>query len=89
MLSEAEQQRLAEIESQLQGDDPIFVQRFDGAGQRRHGRRSLALTLALVVTVTVTGVGLVLASVGTVVVALTALGASLSMWTMDRRRGRS
>ena len=35
MLSEAEQRRLTEIESELQADDPGFVQQFGDQGQQR------------------------------------------------------
>ena len=86
MLSDAEQQRLTEIEAQLRNDDPVFVQRFgDGRGRRPRWHR-LTATLALAVAAAVVCVGLVVGSVGTVVVALTALGAIAGMWVTGRNR---
>jgi Flp pilus assembly protein TadB len=86
MLSDAEQQRLAEIEAQLRNDDPVFVQHFDDGRARRPGWHRLTATLALVVAAAVACVGLVFGSVGTVVVALTALGAASGMWVAGRNR---
>lgn len=85
MLSDAEQRRLSEIEAKLRNDDPVFVQRFDN-GPRRPRWHRWAATTALVVASAVTCLGLVLGSVGTVVVALIALGASAGIWITDRRR---
>ena len=88
MLSEAEQRKLSEIESQLRAEDPTFVQRFDDRGQPRLRPRwrGLVALLAVAVAVMVAGVGLVVGSVGTVVVAITAIGASAGMWVTHRRR---
>lgn len=88
MLSEAEKQRLSEIESQLRADDPVFVQGFDDRGQRRlrPGWRTLAAMLAVAVAMTTAGVGLVLGSVRSVVVALTIIGATAGMWITHGRR---
>jgi hypothetical protein len=89
MLSDAEQRRLTELESQLRTDDPAFVQRFDDELQRRprHRWRGLAALLGLNVAMTVAGFGLILGNVGTVIVGLTAIGAGTIMWI--RRRHRS
>ena len=89
MLSDAEQRRLTEMESQLRTDDPDFVQRFDDELQRRprHRWRGLAALLGLNVAMTVAGFGLILGNVGTVIVGLTAIGAGTAMWI--RRRHRS
>ena len=86
MLSEAEQRKLSEIESQLRAEDPTFVQRFNDRGQRRPRWRGLVALLAVAVAVMVAGVGLLVGSVGTVVVALTAIGASVGMWVTYSRR---
>src|SRR5689334_12773327 len=75
VLSDAEQRRLTEIEAQLRNDDPTFVQRF-GGGRRRARWHRLAATLGLVVASAIACLGLVFGSVGTVVIALIALGAS-------------
>ena len=88
MLSEAEQRKLSEIESQLRAEDPTFVQRFGDRGQPRLRPRwrGLVALLAVAVAVMVAGVGLLVGSVGTVVVALTAIGASVGMWVTYSRR---
>ena len=88
MLSEAEQRRLTEIESELQADDPAFVQRFGDQGQQQrlpprwYGVAALAAT---VVAVVAAGIGLAVDSVGLVVVALIVIGASAGMWITNRR----
>ena len=79
VLSDAEQHRLTEIEAQLRNEDPVFVQRFDH-GRRRPRWLRWTATLGLVVAAVVACLGLVFGSVGTVVVALIALGASAGMW---------
>jgi len=84
VLSDAEQQRLTEIEAQLRSDAPVFVQHFDG-GRRRPRWHRWTATVGLVVASAVACLGLVVGSVGTVVVALTALGASAGMWITDNR----
>lgn len=88
MLSEPEQRRLTEIEVSLRADDPVFVQRFDTPEQARprSHRRSVVALLVLVVAVAIVVIGLLVSSVGTVVVALTAAGAGAGIWAMDRRR---
>ena len=87
MLSDAEQHRLTEIETQLRADDPDFAYGFDkrGQGRLRSGRRQLAAVLGVVFALVVCGVGLAFGSVGAVVVALTAMGASLGLWVVQRR----
>jgi hypothetical protein len=84
MLSETERRKLTEIESQLRIEDPAFAQRFDD--RKRPGRRGLVALLSAAVAVAVAGTGLVVGSVGTVVVALTAIGASAGMWVTHRLR---
>jgi hypothetical protein len=87
MLSEAEQRKLSEIESQLRAEDPSFVLRFGDRGLswlRRRWCGVLAL-LAVAAAVVVAGIGLVMGSVGTVVIAITAIGASAGMWVTHRR----
>jgi Flp pilus assembly protein TadB len=88
MLSDAEQRQLTAIESQLRQDDPAFVERFTGRwDRRRHGQwRGLAALAALVVAVAAAVVGLMLTSVPTVVIAVTAVGSTVGLWITDRRR---
>ena len=88
MLSDAEQRRLSEIEAELRADDPVFV---DGFENREHGGprsvwRQLAILVGGVLAVLVCGVGLAFGSVGAVVVALTALGAAVGLWVVQRRQ---
>jgi hypothetical protein len=85
VLSDAEQQRLTEIEAQLRNEDPVFVQRFDDGRHRPRWHRWTA-TFALVVASAVACLGLVFGSVGMVVLALVALGTSAGMWITGRRR---
>ena len=87
MLSDAEQRRLTEIESQLRTEDPAFVQRFNQPQRRPHHRwLSLAALLALSVAVTVAGFGLVFGDVGTVIIGMTAIVAGTTMWVRRPRR---
>ena len=88
MLSEVERRRLIAIESQFRAADPVFVQHFTSGWERRpRGRwRGLATLVAIIVAVVTAGIGLVLGSVATVVVALTAIGATAGLWITNRRR---
>ena len=88
MLCDAEQRRLIAMQSQLRAADPVFVQQFKSGWERRpRGRwRGLAALVAVIVAVVTAGIGLVLGSVGTVVMALTAIGASAGLWITNRRR---
>lgn len=85
MLSEAEQRRLAAIESQLRSEDPIFVRHFEerwrsGTPADRLTRRAV---LTVLTAVTVAGIGVVVDSVGAVVVGLTAITA-VGIWAARR-----
>ncbi len=84
MLSEAEQRRLAEIESALRADDPTFVHRFETARPGPHRRRTIGAVLAVIVAVTVTVVGLVGGSVAVAVLGVTAIGAAAGVWAIRR-----
>lgn len=84
MLSKAEQRKLTEIESQLTQEDPVFAQRFRDRGALRSKLLGHAALLAGGAAVTVAAFGLIVGSVGTVVVALTAIGASAGMWLTHR-----
>ncbi len=84
MLSKAEQRKLTEMESQLTREDPVFVQRFRGRGGQRSGWRGRAALFAGSASVMVAAFGLMVGSVGTVVVALTAIGASAGVWVSHR-----
>ncbi|WP_297600661.1 DUF3040 domain-containing protein [Mycobacterium sp.] len=85
MLSDAEHRKLNEIEAQLRNEDPVFVHRFDD-GRRRSRWHRWTATFALVVASVVACLGLVFGSVGTVVAALIALGASAGVWITGRKR---
>jgi hypothetical protein len=86
MLSDAEQRRLTEIESQLRTDDPAFVHRFDDAEQFQEAqRRGVLATLLAAVAATTAGIGLALGSIGMVVIGLITIAVSASMWNMDGR----
>ena len=84
MLSDAEQRRLAEIETSLRVDDPRFVRRFDKRWRAPRRLRLLAL-LALPVTMLTTLIGLALGSVVAAVVGLSATGAAFGLWFSHRR----
>lgn len=87
MLSDAERRRLAEIETQLRTDDPDFVQGFDDPGRRgrRTGQRHLTAAFAALSAVLLCGLGLGYGNVGTLVLALAAVGATVRLWVMRRR----
>jgi Protein of unknown function (DUF3040) len=82
MLSDAEERRLAQIESLLRADDPRFVRRFDVEPRRRRLRTlawvGLAVSLAVVVT------GLVAGSVPCAVLGLIAGAGSVGWWATHR-----
>jgi hypothetical protein len=86
-LSEAEQRRLAEIETLLRVDDPGFVQRFDvpGGGSRRW--TSMAL-VGFVAAVAVTVVALLAGNVPFAVIGLSGTGAAAGTCLSQRARGR-
>jgi hypothetical protein len=88
VLSDFEQQRLIEIETQLQVDDPAFVQGFNGRNRRglRSGWRRMAGVLAATVAMVVCGVGLALGDVGAVVIALVTIGGTAGLWVAGRHR---
>lgn len=85
MLNDAEQRRLAEIESWLRTDDPTFVHRFEANSRHRHRRRALIAVLALVIAITITVVALIRGSVPAAVVGLTTVGVSIGLWVSPRR----
>jgi hypothetical protein len=85
MLSEAEQRRLAAIESQLRSEDPTYVQRFEDRWQPglTADRLNRPAVLTVLIATTVAGIGVVVDSVGAVVVALTAI-AAVGIWVARR-----
>jgi hypothetical protein len=85
MLSEAEQRRLAAIESQLRSEDPIYVRRFEGRwrSDQPADRLNRLAVLTVLAAATVAGIGVVVDSVGTVFVALTAI-AAVGFWAACR-----
>jgi hypothetical protein len=87
MLSEAEQRRLAEIETLLRGDDPGFVRRFDVT--RSVSRRWTIVSLAgFVAAVVVTVVALLAGSVLFAVLGLSGTGAAAGTYLSHRARSR-
>lgn len=87
MLSDAEQRRLAEIETSLRVGDPGFVRRFDARWRAPRRWRVRAL-LAVPVTVLMTTIGLASGSVAAAVLGLSATGAAFGVW-FSHRDGRS
>ena len=83
MLSDAEQRRLAEIESSLLAEDPAFVHRFDTRHRPRR-RRTIIASVALTVAVTITAIALAAGSVPAAVVGLIAATATVGMWATRR-----
>jgi small-conductance mechanosensitive channel len=84
MLSDSERRRLAEIESSLRADEPVFVQHFDTEPRPRLRRTALAL-LAFIIAVTITLIALVRGNVLAAVVGLTAAGVSVGLWATFRK----
>jgi hypothetical protein len=87
MLSEAEQRRLAEIESSLRLDYPRLARRFAGRTKPWTWRTwpGLALVLVMVAAVMVAVVGLAGRSVAVVVGAIVAVGVCVATWAAHRR----
>jgi hypothetical protein len=85
MLNEAEQRRLAAIELQLRLEDPTYVRRFEGRWQSGlpADRLNRLAVLTVLTAATVAGIGVLVDSVGTVVVALTAI-AAVGIWVARR-----
>jgi L-lactate permease len=83
MLSDAEQRRLAEIESLLRAADPVFVRRFEDRWRARRRWRLLAM-LAVPVAVLMTFIGLALGSVVAAVIGLSATVAAFGVWFSHR-----
>jgi hypothetical protein len=83
MLSDAEQRRLAEIETLLRAADPVFVRRFEGRW-RAPRRWLLVAMLAIPVTVLMTLIGLAVGSFVAAVMGLSATCAALGVWFSHR-----
>jgi hypothetical protein len=83
MLSDAEQRRLAEMESLLRAADPVFVRRFEERWRAPHRWRLVAM-LAIPVTVLMTFIGLALGSVVAAVIGLSATGVAFGLWLSHR-----
>jgi small-conductance mechanosensitive channel len=81
MLSDSERRRLAEIESSLRADDPVFVQRFDARPRRR---RAVVALLASIIAVTITLIALLRGNVAAALVGLAAAGLSVGLWATFR-----
>jgi hypothetical protein len=86
MLSDAEQRRLAQIETLLRADDPVFVRRFEEQWcQPRRWRRLAMVVIPLAVLVML--IGLAAGSVVAAVIGLLATCAAGCVW-FAHRRGR-
>jgi hypothetical protein len=83
MLGDAEQSRLAAIETTLRVDDPLFVRRFDRQWRAPRRWRLLAL-LAVPGTVLTTVLGLALGNVVAAVAGVLATGAAAGLWFSHR-----
>lgn len=85
MLSDAEQRRLAEIESSLQAEDPKFVHRF--AARPDGGRRQLIVArVGLGASLMTVFVALAFGIVLVAIIGVAAAGASIGLW-ITRRHG--
>jgi hypothetical protein len=82
MLSDAEQRRLAEIETGLQRDDPAFVERFAGRGARTGLRRGMTPRVWLLAAVVASGVAWLLESAVVALIALSAFSVGMSLWSL-------
>jgi hypothetical protein len=85
MLSDAEQRRLAEIETSLRADDPGFAERFDVQWRRPRRRRIRALC-AMPLTMVVTFIALAAGSPLVATAGLVATIAALGLWIFSRPR---
>jgi hypothetical protein len=86
MLNESEQRRLSELESRLQGEDPGFVRRFEEDRRPRRRWHGLIALTGAAIAITVAVIGLQMRAVAVVVIAQTALGATVGLWLTSRRR---
>jgi hypothetical protein len=87
MLSDAEQRRLAEMESGLRSADPGFVERFDRV-LRHHPRNWDAMTARrwLIVAALIMGLAVLISSVAMVLFALSVAGVGAGLWGTDHNR---
>jgi len=83
MLSDAEQRRLAEMESLLRAADPVFVRRFEDRWRAARRWRLLAL-LAIPVTVSMMFIGLALGGIVAAVIGFLATGVAFGVWFSHR-----
>lgn len=89
MLNDAEQRTLARIETGLQQDDPAFVARFDRACTAARRPRLLGMTAGLWLLAFVVGALLawLYESAALSVVAMSALGIAVSLWSLSAESG--
>jgi Protein of unknown function (DUF3040) len=83
MLSDAEQRRLAAIETLLRAADPDFVRRFEVRWRKPRRWRLLAM-IAIPVTVLMMFIGLALGSVVAAIIGLSATCAAFGVWFSHR-----
>lgn len=83
MLCDAEQRRLAAIETLLRAGDPDFVRRFEARWRKPRRWRLLAM-IAIPVTVLMTFIGLALGSVVAAIIGLSATCAAFAVWFSHR-----
>lgn len=87
MLSDAEQRRLAEIETLLRVHDPMFLQRFDAGWRRPHRLLQAAVCVTVLATIIAVG-GLLLGSIPVTTLGLLSIGAAAHVWASHRSNGR-
>jgi DUF3040 family protein len=88
MLSDAEQRRLAEIETVLRLDDPTFVWRFDAGWRMPGGWRVLGL-VAVALAGLLTMAALTAGSLGTAGLGLCGVLAGAGVWATHRTTDRT
>ncbi|MFC7535587.1 DUF3040 domain-containing protein [Actinoplanes sp. GCM10030250] len=85
MLSEADRRRLAQIEQELQAQDPLFAQRLSSATPPSASPRwcGMSATSWLVAAVFTGCLAMLLKSGGMAVIALLALCLSMGLWAAN------
>jgi hypothetical protein len=83
MLSDAEERKLAEIESALRAEDPEFMRRFDTRGGR-HRRRLIAAWTGVLLSLASVMAALAIGSVAVAAVGLTAAAGSAGLLATHR-----
>lgn len=85
MISDAEQQKLVEIEMVLRRDDPAYVRHFDKRTPTPRMRHVLAI-LAILVVSAVTAVAVVVGGIGPTIIGPSVMGGIAIAFRLWRRR---